>query len=444
MEVAPSKKLRKRIPGLSSSFKVKDKLDPAADPPPVKETPSSAAKAAADLSVSLSETVSNAKGAVLVYCGLALLCASLWHLLHQSLSPPLFGSVWVRFCDVNRTNDTWAGLQKPTSLKLKLLAAYLAEDINITTLQPIFGSRRYSQNPQVLGQAPLKPRGGEASGAISYAQNDRRIWTHPGCDIDGDGIISDCDISAPWKYSRVLNDPIDLAKQPNPFNPSKHVVPAGSYRFVVLQTCLENLDGATTYAVQGAGMRVDHVWGGANVSAGWPSKCFHLTQPFATPLFVEHGDELAITLSFTLSGSWRTTPTGDELPSIWECFAPPEFPTRRHCARLPAFTPLVRRVSINRPRRDDESPERFSLSTMPSSLICSDWRYLQAVGCFQQADEDGTDALVFNQEFDSLFAALKLIGVGTDPTRDEMDVNGDQRISFSEFTLWLDRIGVER
>ena len=148
------------------------------------------------------------------------------------------------------------------------------------------------------------------------------------------GVISDCDVSAPWKYSRTVRDYVDLALNPNPFNPMRHEVPAGSYRFAVLQTCLENLDNAPIYATRGADMRVDHTWGGANVTdvtpeqraqaalgnRPWPNKCFHLMRPFAEPLVIEHGDQLTLTLTYNLHGtcaalpSIRATPPCTALP----------------------------------------------------------------------------------------------------------------------------------
>jgi len=320
---------------------------------------------------------------------------------------------------------------------------YLAEDINITTMEPIYGSSRYTTAEPVTGQALLRPRGGKVEGLISEAQNARRVWTHPACDIDGDGIISDCDVSARWKYPKVVRTSIDLSLQPNVVNPSKHRIPAGNYSFVVLQTCLENLDEEPLYSVRGAGMRVDHSWGGANVSRGWPSKCFHLTKPFARPLRLEYGDEVVVTLSYSLYGSFRSAPFGDELRSDWECFTPVDDPDRRHCARLPAITPSVHRAGDN-PYDGEVVAERFSLSMIPPDMLCRDWRYLQAIGCFQLADDDGTNTGIFGDEFNALKTALAQIGVGSDPAREELDTNGDARVSFTEFTDWLARIGIRR
>ena len=48
-------------------------------------------------------------------------------------------------------------------------------------------------------------------------------------------------------------------------------------------------------------MQAAYSWGGANVSKG-PNKCFHLARPFAEPLQLEYGDEIVITLSYSLHG----------------------------------------------------------------------------------------------------------------------------------------------
>jgi len=431
---AKKNKKGKLVPGISSATSAK--RTSAQAKPSLEEI--------ALAGTSVGEVMQQAQGVILVYCALAALIAALWSLLYEQITPPQQGSVWVRMCgEVSNATNMSVGLEVPSSLKMKLLAVYLAEDINITTMEPIYGASRYTTADPVTGQAPLRPRGGKAEGLISKAQNARRVWTHPACDIDGDGITSDCDISARWKYPKVVSTSIDLGVQPNMFNPSKHRVPAGNYSYVVLQTCLENLESEPLYSVRGAQMRVDHSWGGANVSRGWPSKCFHLTKPFARPLRLEYGDEVIVTLSYSLLGSFRSVPFGDELRSDWECFAPADDPERRHCARLPAITPSVHRQG-DKLYDGEVVPERFSLSMMPPDMLCHDWRYLQAIGCFQLADDDGTNTLIYGDEFKNLFESLALIGVGSDPSREELDTNGDLRVSFSEFTDWLARIGIPR
>lgn len=86
-------------------------------------------------------------------------------------------------------------------------------------------------------------------------------------------------------------------------------------------------------------------------------------------------------------------------------------------------------------------PERFSMTMIPPAMTCYDWGYLQAIGCFQDADRDGSDTLIFGDEFQSLFKSLADIGVGSDPTKEEMDFDNDLKVSFEEFQLWLQRIG---
>ena len=59
------------------------------------------------------------------------------------------------------------------SLRIKLMAVYLAEDINATTLQPLYGAR-------IPGVVPDTGAGPE--GEISPLQRLRRAWTHAACD----------------------------------------------------------------------------------------------------------------------------------------------------------------------------------------------------------------------------------------------------------------------
>ena len=92
------------------------------------------------------------------------------------------------------------------------MAVYLAEDINATTLQPLYGARI----PGVIAD-----NGAGAEGQLSTLQRKRRVWTHAACDPDGDGWIHDCDISAGWKYRWLMKGqgPM-LQPQPNPISDS--------------------------------------------------------------------------------------------------------------------------------------------------------------------------------------------------------------------------------
>ena len=143
--------------------------------------------------------------------------------------------------------------------------------------------------------------------------------------------------------------------------------------------------------------------------------------------------------------SWRSVPIGDELRSDWECFTPSEDADRRHCVRLPALTPEVHRPGDPALGALDE---RFSLSMMPPDTMCAqDWRYMQAIGCFQRADYDGTDTLIYNGEYDDLFESLARIGIGSDGdggtqlTKQQLDLNNDLRTSFTEYRSYLTNIG---
>jgi len=74
--------------------------------------------------------------------------------------------------------------------------------------------------------------------------------------------------------------------------------------------------------------------------------------------------------------------------------------------------------------------------------MCYDWRYLQAIGAFQMADYDGSNLLIYGNEFDVLFRSLRRIGVGIDATRGELDSDGDSRVTYEEYVGWLTRIGL--
>ena len=177
---------------------------------------------------------------------------------------------------------------EPRSLKLKLLAVYVAEGLNLTTHRP-----RYSADADDDAGAPMY-------GAISAAQDARRVWTHPACDPDGDGHIGDCDVSYPLKYRWQLRASLDLADaHPVPFNAVRHEVRAGEYSYVVLQTCLENAQNASLFEVVGGSMGEDerYSWRAPPPAHGTAGRCFFLARPLRTPLVLRHGDDALLTLT---------------------------------------------------------------------------------------------------------------------------------------------------
>ena len=227
------------------------------------------------------------------------------------------------------------------------MAVYLAEDINATTLQPLYGAR-------IPGVVPDTGAGPE--GEISPLQRLRRAWTHASCDPDGDGWIHDCDISAGWKYRWLMKDWVDLALDaPDPFTPQRHELPAGEYRFAVLQICLQNLGNASTFAVLGGAMDRLHTWRHRTPSHG--GTCFTLTRPIERPLQLEHGDDVLVLLSYDLAGTFRQVPTGYESSEEWECF-PQQVVAEvaTYCVRLPAIQPtfIKRGLSVNDTVLDDK------------------------------------------------------------------------------------------
>ena len=263
-------KHKKAIAGLTKGHSLED-IEPREDEEGEKE------EAPADLN--LLEQAKGARNAVIIYCGLALLVAVLWDALHINLQVNEKSAVWVTFYN-NGTIDSEHPLEEqPASLRVKMMAVYLAEDVNATTLQPLYGARRKGVRPDM---------GAGVEGVLTQLQAQRRVWTHASCDPDGDGWIHDCDVSAGWKYRWLMRDWVDLAlESPDPFTPQRHEVrvppppvpppaspcpphpapappclqvPAGDYRFVVVQICLQNLENASTYAVFGGQQSSLHTW----------------------------------------------------------------------------------------------------------------------------------------------------------------------------------------
>jgi len=382
----------------------------------------------------------------LVYSAMAGICAGLWAVLHESLQPPLFGTVWVRFC-ANESNTSGVSPNSaPAELKMKLLAVYLAEDINITT------------------QVVLRPRGDrDAKSLISTEQSARRVWTFPACDPGGRDEIGSADVWAPWKYVHMVNRfDMDLASvRPNPIAPMKHEVPVGVYHFAVFQTCLQNLGRANLYQVKASpGSTTVHSWGGSppnrtRFRMGQPSgaalsPCFQLTQPLASPLVISHGDDVTVTMAYSLQDSFRFQALGDEGPA-WSCYAPEEgdgdpivpLPSclrrasaeacSKHCVRLPKFYPTFHRRGPS---------EKFSPAMVPPDMLCHSWRYTQAIAGYQACDRDNSETLIYTDEFDCLFAALAVVNIL--PTRAEIDRDNDLKASYEEFVAYLDAaIGFE-
>lgn len=332
-------KHKKAIAGLTKGHSLED-IEPREDEEGEEE------EAPADLN--LLEQAKGARNAVIIYCGLALLVAVLWDALHINLQVNEKSAVWVTFYN-NGTIDSEHPLEEqPASLRVKMMAVYLAEDVNATTLQPLYGARRKGVRPDM---------GAGVEGVLTQLQAQRRVWTHASCDPDGDGWIHDCDVSAGWKYRWLMRDWVDLAlESPDPFTPQRHEVPAGDYRFVVVQICLQNLENASTYAVFGGQQSSLHTWRRAAPRYG--GSCFLLARPMAQPLTLEHGDDVLVLLSYDLTGTFRQDPTGYEDPEEWECFAAPTAaaPNQRHCAKLPSLQPswIKRSMPTNDTLLDDK------------------------------------------------------------------------------------------
>ena len=244
--------------------------------------------------LALGEQIKGVVNVVAAYLGLALMLSVLWDALNITLYVEPKAAVWVTiFNNSTQSADEHVLEETPASLRVKLMSMYIAEDINATTLMPLYGARRLDVTPDT---------GAGKAGVVTALQRERRVWTHASCDPDGDGWIHDCDVSAGWKYRWQMGNFVDLAlESPDPYTPQRHEVPAGEYRFVVLQQCLENLDNASLYAVIGGQMSELHTWRPPQPRHG--GSCFVTARPLAAPLLLEHGDDVLITLAYDLAGT---------------------------------------------------------------------------------------------------------------------------------------------
>ena len=345
---------KKAVPGLSRRHKNSDETE--TDPDKVDPDKKAADRVVEAPTLTLAEQAKGGRNVLLIYLGLTLLIAVMWDGLHIELEVIEVAAVWVSLFNNGTLGSDHPLEEQPASLRFKLMAVYLAEDVNATTLQPLYGARR--------GGGVVADTGAGVEGRISTLQRKRRVWTHASCDPDGDGFIHDCDISAGWKYRWLMKDWVDLALDaPDPFTPQRHELPAGDYRFVVLQVCLQNLENASTFAVIGGHMHGLHTWRRAAPRDG--GSCFTLTRPMEQPLQLTHGDDVLLLLSYDLAGTFREAPTGYENAEEWECF-PVRLVTRlgTHCARFPALQPswIKRGVPLNDTLLDDKiSNDWFSV-----------------------------------------------------------------------------------
>jgi len=224
----------------------------------------------------------------------------------------------------------------PAELRMKLLAVYLANDVEPELLRPMYGSQVASQ---------------DLDGNLTQAMNERRIYTNAECDPDGDGFIDDCDITGGWKFPNQVRGWLDLvdntAAIARLLYPFRHFVAPGAYRHVVVQTCLQNLDNGTYFAFRGGTMEQEAYF---SVPA-----CFHLTSPLPEPVTIRDGDEVTVTLAYKLDGVLQTVPKGDVslLTGEWTC-AVSDADVNAVCVRIPAFTPTARRA-ISFPTRQDNA-----------------------------------------------------------------------------------------
>jgi len=195
-----------------------------------------------------------------------------------------------------------------TSLRLKIIAAYLAEDVDPVTMNN-------------LGDTAM-------------------IWLNPQCADD----ISGCNVSgmrAPVGGPRVT-DFFDLARPTAEINAALNAqgaaVPVGTYRYARIEMC-KSYDG------QAQPDEPTLMWAAPGMAAEQPftsGDCGRTSQPFATPLVLGAGDTVAIFLGYDLASSVASGPglpqcaNGHCFRSCFDIDA-----TTRACMDFPDFAPTA-------------------------------------------------------------------------------------------------------
>lgn len=167
----------------------------------------------------------------------------------------------------------------PSYLGMKLVAAYLVEDVDPASLNNI--------------------------------GNVAMIWLNPACqgNIDGCGTAE--------SLASALRDFFDFARPTAEVNAALnaqgHAVPTGTYRYARLEFCK-----------YGAGTVPNVQWAASEMAAphGFVSgECGVTSEAFAEPIVLTAGDSVAVTLSYDLGRSVRVGPSGGGGNT---CFPDPE------------------------------------------------------------------------------------------------------------------------
>ena len=152
-----------------------------------------------------SASLGRAQNVFLIYVAVAAMSIAIWHtLMYVKLEINEYAAVWVCLYNNGSKRPTAAAgtisgdAEVPESFQMKLIAVYLAEEINITTYAPIYDSARIRNGNQRARRrdsaaASFNPL---RSPIITPEMRARRVWTHAQCDPDGDGEIYDCDIDS--------------------------------------------------------------------------------------------------------------------------------------------------------------------------------------------------------------------------------------------------------
>lgn len=196
-------------------------------------------------------------------------------------------------------NQYFGAIQsKPSTFQMKLIAAYLSEDIDPTTLN----------NTGMTGFFYLNP---ECNNDIMH------------CDISG-GIAEDGE-----PMSQIIRSYFDFGQSSDDvnlaLNAQKHSITAQSYKYVRLEFCKYNSENSKNI-----------IWGTQATGSVelQRNECGVNSAVFDPPLELVKGDEITVTLSYSMEGKIQTgsDAKGDDCVGSGES---------RTCFTLPTFTPTA-------------------------------------------------------------------------------------------------------
>lgn len=225
------------------------------------------------------------------------------------------------------------GLLTPSTFGMKMIAVYLANDID----GYVPGGRvRYGMAPE--GYAEI-----HTQNTIIENMKSRMLYFNPVCDPDGDGEIDDCDTASQWKFPNQVRKffqlGLDTTRLNEQINAQIMRVDVGEYRYVIVQTCLDNYAESPMFSARGATMEKDLLF------AHPDEQCFHVISPFDRQniLNISHGEAYTITLQYTTRGTMTALneENGERIHNMkeWNC-EDTSVVGQRYCVMIPEFNAM--------------------------------------------------------------------------------------------------------